>query len=242
MLLVVLPPFVVLILYKMAFYVPSDYQPVAIAPQEVPKVRYDFDRMAQDLYNQSQMTEAFHYRLTQKQVNNILMLWQQEPVWGVKFPAIDQLENPQVRFQHGKLSLLAKVSSRGIEGILTVSIKPELTSAGKLKIRWMPVKMGLLNLPDSLVEDQLQNLLEALRTTWQRKIEDVKVGKKERQQKKKILQKLENLEDELAEFMITKEIVVDSTFKNNDRYLRFEALAIKEGVIDITLQPLMENK
>lgn len=160
------------VLYFLSIRQPGSYQPANLDDQQQERVAKEFlaTRIIGEFGNAAEFGEPFEWSISQKELNDVLasmdeIAYQLEPRNGREKPVEQALSrmsisSPAVDFQPGKITLM--VYSQKYSRVLSADIGMHMTDDGKLKVSLESSRVGLMPLPDSVVNEQLDRLRQAL--------------------------------------------------------------------------------
>ncbi len=143
-----------------------------------------------------------------------------------------RLRQAQVSFDDNKIKLMGRITHDNITSVLTVNLHPRITELGKLQIRLGTVKAGVLTMPESVVQSQLQKLKDVLREAGRR------YPKKDKNDKNSLSTRefLEKLGMVVSEMEKQKLVTIDEVFRAQDKDTRLLAIKISDGKVELALE------
>lgn len=221
--------------YFMAMHVPADYRPEPV-PNDVSRMqalRNNTDQLlAEKLYNRIQTMEPFIFRLDQGYVNELLMLDRLQAndvlyqfLRGRDWITDQQVfREPQVRFSEGEIAISGRVEFKDRPAILTVALGILLEESGKIKISLDQIRLGAMPAPVESILARLRPHLDKIRAfggkdDWSKEWED-------------------GARHLLVGLIENRETRLDPVFQADDlRQVRVEGLGVRDGQLEILLQP-----
>jgi hypothetical protein len=228
-------------LYKMVTYVPAGYQPEPVDLTRQEQINHYADKKMEELYNSLQIPEPFTIRFEQKPLNELLMLAQKQR-WFGKNVEFKHLQQPQISFTKGRVSLMTRVQRGKRTALLTISIKPWLTEEDQMCITLDQVKLGALPIPQSLLKPYFQRGLARLESI--RKTKAQTQGHSRDQARSNWLgETLEKCQPGLQELIDTQKVLTHAGFKTDDTWVEIQEIQLEDGKLEIKLapQPMQNN-
>lgn len=133
--------------------VPEYEAAVAVDPAVAEAQRRELESRLAALVSATQAEPAWTSRVTADQVNAWLALRLERDFPG--FPRAG-LSAPRVLFGEGTATFAARSAMGRLEGVLSVTLRPEVTETGELALRIESAKIGRLSLPLEAILGQLR--------------------------------------------------------------------------------------
>ena len=229
--------------YFLITHRPADYQPRQWSAD--PKVRKEEQKDAEnrglkkseEFYNNSQRLEPFMFRLEQQIVNDLLLLDDTQTYLQRKWPKMAQhINQMQVRFSEGQINVMGLITYKNVKTIMTITFQPALLETEELQVNLSSVKAGALPIPESVINQQLNRLAEALKST--KKTNRNRRKKKEKDGVEDLMSLLSQLLSELIEKRNMTVPAVISVEPDNKKD-KITGITIGDGFIDLDLQPFV---
>ena len=144
-------------LYKSATAAVPEYEAaVAVDPVRAETQRREFESQLSTLVSDSQALPEWKTRVTADQINAWLALRLERD-----FPAFQQagLVAPRVILEEGRAVFAARSEKTGVEGVISVTLRPLVTETDELALEIESAKIGRLSIPLEIVIAQLRQPL-----------------------------------------------------------------------------------
>lgn len=149
---------------------PSLYQPKELTPEEQRAAEDAALAKYADLYNGVNLGESFTVTFEERLLNELLLHENTTRFLKKVMNGQEMLRQPQVAFKSGRIHLMGQLVYKNMELVVTLRLQPSLTAEGKLHLRLLPIQVGTISIPESLVRDKLQRLVEKLDSAFQQRI------------------------------------------------------------------------
>jgi uncharacterized protein YpmS len=141
-------------LYKSATAAVPEYEAVvAVDPVRAETQRREFESQLSTLVSDTQALPEWQTRVTADQINAWLALRLERD-----FPGFQQagLVAPRVILEEGRAVFAARSEATGVEGVISVALRPLVTETDELALEIESAKIGRLSVPLDLVMAQLR--------------------------------------------------------------------------------------
>ena len=141
-------------LYKSATAAVPEYEAVvAIDPVRAEAQRREFESQLSTLVSDTQALPEWKTRVTADQINAWLALRLERD-----FPGFQQagLVAPRVILEEGRAVFAARSEKTGVEGVLSMTLRPLVTDSDELALEVESAKIGRLSIPLDIVMAQLR--------------------------------------------------------------------------------------
>ena len=222
--------------YVLVRRAPTAYRPATLSEEQQLEALNELTKKVEVLYNQTNAMAPFIYVVEEDLINRLLLLEEVQRFVRMLGPEAQQfVGNPQVAIGQQTVRLMATARYESIESVWTITLKGHIDGQGKLQLSLGSMKAGALGLPEAVVHAQLERLVVALQTLPQRR--DVKV--EGLQNPERYPQLYETVADHLEELLRTGQVTVEPVFPvDKDKNARVLALMIRQGQIELALQPV----
>ena len=215
----------------MLVYRPIGYNPVLLSKLQQEAAEQDGLKIAEQFHNQVYKDEPFSLRINHKVLNTLLLHDKVSSFISKRFAGrFYNLRWPQVRLEDDRLNLMGQISYKGINAVLTICCKLEITEAGRLRITRMPIKLGAITVPASIIQEELEDTLRKLR-------------KKTEYHNKSNNKELSNdfwdkLPHDLTGIIENGQLELDSTVViDKETRVKITSIKIKDGAIELGFAP-----
>lgn len=122
-----------LLLYKPASYDPAGagYKPGRVHPY--------LTYLSSEIYNGAQLREPFEVVVVEEKINEAIVSWSQES-------ESIRISSPVIRFEPGRIELMALADMKGVELVVTVGLEAQIGEQGLLNLQVTKVKVGAMNI------------------------------------------------------------------------------------------------
>jgi hypothetical protein len=156
------------VLYRQADLAPEDYHPVHLTADEREQTAIRFiNKVINGFGNKAEMDEPFEWSLSQDEANRALasmdeIAFQSGQERGKISSQMDRMgvSDPVVTF--GKDSVRLMIRSREHDKVLVADLAFRMGPDGALRVRLQQASVGRMAIPQSVVEQQLQSLRDAM--------------------------------------------------------------------------------
>jgi hypothetical protein len=229
--------------YFLITHRPTDYQPRQWSAD--PKIRKQEQKDAEnrglkkseEFYNNSQRLEPFTFRLEQQIVNDLLLLDDTQTYLQRKWPQMSQyISQLQVSFSENQINVMGQITYNDVKTIMTISFQPTLLETEELQVNLTSVKAGALPIPESVINQQLNRLAEALKST---KRSYANPGNTHEQEGVEDLMSL--LSQLLSDLIEKRNMTVPAVIsvEPDNKMDKITGITIGDGYIDMDLQPFV---
>lgn len=223
--------------YWMLTYRPKDYNPQPISKIQQQEAENDALKIAEQFHNSVYKSERFVINIKQEMLNKLLL---HDEVTGFIRGALHGesgiSERVQVRLANSVIYFMDQVEYRGVSSVLTMGFRAELLEGGRLRLSLLPVKIGVVRMPQEVVDEQLAVL--------GKKLQDIIGCHNGNTSGYNDLNRdlFVDLAASLTSLHKTKEVVTRSVF-DIDRNTRAVLVGIKitDGQADLEFEPLVSN-
>lgn len=224
-----------LVFYLMIVYKPNGYNPIQISKLQQRHFEELSLKKAEHFHNSVYQGKRFSMSFDHKLLNNMLLDSEIDKYLVDRVgEKVHKFRWPQVYIDSCGIRLMGQVTNKYITAVLTIGFKLEITEDGLLKITRLPIKIGAITLPESLVQGRLEQMAKKLRAKL---INHNSIDNKDLS--KDLLKILSlDLPNFLENGYITGEPVLDI---DHDTLAKIVGIEIRQGAIDLEFVPMHKD-
>ncbi len=232
------PVLALLIVWRLAVHTPGDYHPTPPTAAEINTLRHETDSSAETLYNNIQRMDPFIYTVSEKWLNEVLLLGHEQVndlfMLNLKpqqwISGQDVFHNPQLRLDNQRLDLMGTLNLPDRSGVATFRFWCRLDEQENLRLSLEGIQMGLLPLPVDTVLGKIREKLP---------LSGPDADSFPARTDAKWIDRFTTSGKRLAEDLLARQdVVLDPVFPvDDDRQVRIVGFSCDNGRLELLLQP-----
>lgn len=220
-----------LVFYLMIVYKPNGYNPIQLSKLQQGDIEELGLKKAEHFHNSVYQGKRFSISFDHKLLNDLLLHDQVTKYLSERVgEKVHKFRWPQIYIDSDGVRLMGQVSNKYITAVLTIGFKLEITEDGLLKITRLPIKIGAITLPESLVQGRLEQVAKKFRA------KTMNHNNRLNKDLHKILSlDLPNL---LEKGYIIEEPILDI---DHDTLAKIVGIELRQGAIDLEFLPIHKD-
>ena len=229
---------VVMIVSVIAYFLlvssPKDYRPQSPDKAQQKQAEDVMWKKSEEYHNNMYETKRFSVRFSEQLLNTMLLHEEtQEYCRELTGRSVDLPRQPQLRLTKDTIELMGRFRYKEMDFVMTAGFRVVLTDSGRLKLTMIPVKLGRLTVPYSMVQERLGRLTAGLK---ERELKNM-AGKE------KSANNANRFSAVLLELLEKQEVVLDNEYQAfKGRRTRITGILVSKGQVELEFQPIGQLK
>ncbi len=145
-----------LTMYFLAIYKPAEYAPEPIPVEQQEMAVDQAIALIADIHNNVYASNSFSETINSSLINKLLLHNDVNKIIEREFANRDySIRHPQISIRNGKIIFYVSMTYSRQQTIVSITITPEFSENGRLKLELTSVRSGLLGLPSLAINDYL---------------------------------------------------------------------------------------
>ncbi len=170
----------VVVLYLMAVYKPSEYSPEPITFAQQEQAVDQAISLIADIHNNVYAMESFSESISADLLNKLLLHQDLTRLLEKEFANTDvSIRHPQVSLRDGMIILFVTMKYDSYNAVVSIALRPQIDSGGMLVIKLKTIKSGMLGVPMMVIQDYLVQAADKIKMYIDNTVSDDHVAGKQ---------------------------------------------------------------
>ena len=222
------------IAYFLLIALPKDYRPQVPDKAQQKQAEDIMWKKSEEYHNNMYETKRFSVRFSEQLLNTMLLHKDtQEYFRELIGRSVELPRQPQLRLTRDTIEFMGRFRYKKMDFVMTVGFRIVPVNSGRLKLTMIPVKLGRLTVPYSMVQARLGRLTAGLEERGLKNIEG----------KAKSVNNANRFSAVLLGLLEKQEVVLDNEYQAfKDRRARMTGIRVSKGQIELEFQPIGQLK